>query len=244
LKPKDVEGGFANRPMLLPFEGFKRPPERDVPDGMEEPPAALIKQLKALRPKLLDKPMSEVAEPAQPAPPVLPSERQKIVWADDKAKAAYFAFSREMDQWEQTDRRKFELGMRATENAVRCATNVAAGCFSPSVNQADMEWALRWSRVSFETADGGLKKYMEEYFEFPKFCEEIVQTIQAAGGFMSHRDLGRHFRRHMKHGNELDRALTQLKREDRIAHGERPSNRGPAAVGFFLVIASNSSQTE
>ena len=48
----------------------------------------------------------------------------------------------------------------------------------------------------------------------------------------------------MKHGNELDRALTQLKREDRIAHGERPSNRGPAAVGFFLVIASNSSQTE
>ena len=45
-----------------------------------------------------------------------------------------------------------------------------------------MEWALRWSRVSFEAADGGLKKYMEEYFEFPKFCEEIVQTIQAAGG--------------------------------------------------------------
>jgi hypothetical protein len=33
LKPGDIESGFANRPMLLPFEGFKRPPERDVPEG-------------------------------------------------------------------------------------------------------------------------------------------------------------------------------------------------------------------
>jgi hypothetical protein len=29
LKPRDLESGFANRPMLLPFEGFKRPSERD-----------------------------------------------------------------------------------------------------------------------------------------------------------------------------------------------------------------------
>jgi hypothetical protein len=98
MKPKDIGSGFANRPMFLPFEGFKRPPERDVPDGMEEPPKELIAQLKRLRPAktLLDKQFNETDDPA---PPVLPSDREKIVWEDDKAKAAYFAFSAEMDQW-------------------------------------------------------------------------------------------------------------------------------------------------
>jgi hypothetical protein len=48
LKPRDIEGGFANRAMLLPFEGFKRPPERDVPEGAEEPPKGLVAELKEL----------------------------------------------------------------------------------------------------------------------------------------------------------------------------------------------------
>jgi hypothetical protein len=48
LKPGDIGSGFANRPMLLPIEGFKRPPERDVPDGSEEPPRKLVDELRML----------------------------------------------------------------------------------------------------------------------------------------------------------------------------------------------------
>src|SRR5262249_34200230 len=76
LKPADVEGGFANRAMLLPFEGFKRPPERDVPEEADEPPAMLISELKKLMPhvSILDRKSDEVAV----APPVSKSEREKI----------------------------------------------------------------------------------------------------------------------------------------------------------------------
>ena len=179
LKPQDIESGFANRPMLLPFEGFKRPPERDVPEGAEDPPVTLVAELKRLMSKksLLDIPLSEIDEVA---PPVLASDRQKIRWGSEEAKAAYFDFSREMDEWQERDKRKFELGMRATENAVRCATIVAAGCFSPTVDDQDIEWALKWSRVSFNAADGGFKKYMRDYYEFPKFCEAQTQIVSVA----------------------------------------------------------------
>jgi hypothetical protein len=142
LKPSDVEGGFANRAMLLPFEGFKRPPERDVLEGSEEPPEAIVLELKKLMGKpasILDRKVDEM----DVAPPVPSSQRQKIHWDSEEAKAAYFEFSREIDQWEEKDKRKFELGMRSAENAVRCATIVAAGCFSSTVSSGDIEWALQ-----------------------------------------------------------------------------------------------------
>src|SRR6516162_1101336 len=235
LKPRDIESGFANRPMLLPFEGFKRPPERDVPEGAEDPPATLVGELRRLMRKqsILDMPMSEVDEVA---PPVLANDRQKIRWGSEEAKAAYFAFSREIDEWQEKDRRKFELGMRATENAVRCATIVAAGCFSATVDLQDIEWALKWSRVSFNAADGGFKKYMRDYYEFPKFCEQVVEAIRSQeDGFMSNRDLGRQFRRNMKFGHELEKALKQLEKEDRIRSRYRQKSRGPAAEGWQII---------
>jgi hypothetical protein len=233
LKPGDVESGFANRPMLLPFEGFKRPPERDVPEGMEEPPAALVAELKQLMPSMLDRKANEIVEMA---PPVLRSDRDKIRWGSEEAKAAYFAFSREIDQWEEKDRRKFELGMRAAENAVRCATIIAAGCFSPTVDLQDIEWALKWSRVSFNAADGGFKKYMRDYYEFPKFCERVLEFIRSQeDGFASDRELGRTFRRNMRRGDELGKALNQLQQEGHIKPGTRQKSRGPAAQGWKAV---------
>jgi hypothetical protein len=237
LKPRDLESGFANRPMLLPFEGFKRPPERDVPEGIEEPPMKLVAELKRLTPKrqsMLNMPANELVDVA---PPVSKENREKISWGSEEAKAAYFEFSREIDQWEDKDRRKFELGMRAAENAVRCATIVAAGCFSPTVDVGDIEWALRWSRVSFEAAEGGVKRYMHNYFEFPKFCEEVVERIdQEQDDFMSNRDLSRAFRRNMKYGHELDKVLAHLVKEGRIREGSRKkAATGPAAQGYWIV---------
>src|SRR5262249_49069625 len=216
LKPRDIEGGFANRAMLLPFEGFKRPPERDVPEGAEEPPEALVAELKELMPpkvSILDRKFDEM----DAALPVERAHREKIRWGSDEAKAAYFEFSREIDQWEDKSRRKFELGMRAAENAVRCATIVGSGCGSPTVDHPDTEWALKWSRVSFNAAEGGVEKYMRDYYEFPKFCERVLEFIRSQeGSFASGRELGRHFRRNMKFGHELEKALKQLEREGHI----------------------------
>jgi hypothetical protein len=239
LKPGDVESGFANRPMLLPFEGFKRPPERDVPEGAEEPPAKLVAELRQLMPAKMSSIQAILStkadEVGELAPPVAPKDREKIRWGSEEAKARYFEFSREIDQWQEKDKRRFELGMRAAENAVRCSTIVAAGCFSPTVDVRDIEWALKWSRVSFEAADGGFKKYMRDYYEFPKFCDQIVEAIRSQGGFMSDRDLGRAFRRNMKHGHELEKALHQLEREDHISRASRKASRGPVAMGWMIV---------
>jgi hypothetical protein len=180
---------------------------------------------------LLDRKLDEDEQ----APPVEASDRQKIRWGSEEAKAAYFAFSAEMDQWEEKDKKKFALGMRATENGERCATNVAAGCGSSTVDLQDIEWGLKWSRVSFEAADGGFKKYMRDYYEFPKFCDEVLEAIRNNGGFISDREMGRRFRRNMKFGNELEKALRQLTNEGRIRRGVRSRSRGPAANGWELV---------
>jgi hypothetical protein len=235
LTPRDVEGGFANRAMLLPFEGFKRPPERDVPEGSEEPPPELVAELTLLvpaGPDVYTRPVTEI----DVAPPVEKQERVMIRWGSEEAKAAYFKFSQEIDALQEVDKRKFELGMRATENAVRCASIIAAGCFSKTVDVGDIEWALRWSRVSFEAADGGVKKYMRDYFEFPKFCERVSEFISGQeGGFASDRELGRAFRRNMKFGHELEKALRQLEKEGVIKTDTRQSRSGPAATGWRIV---------
>jgi hypothetical protein len=58
LQPRDLESGFANRLVILPFEGCKRPPEQVTPPNAGEPPKALVEALKRL-PKawgILDKP--------------------------------------------------------------------------------------------------------------------------------------------------------------------------------------------
>jgi hypothetical protein len=237
LKPADVEGGFANRVMLLPFEGIKRPPERDVPDGADEPPKSLVAELKQLWGDMLDRPSDQVINKAEGeiAPPIASNHRKKIGFGGREAKDAYFEFSREVDRWQDRDKSKFELGIRGTENAVRCATIVAGGCFSGTVDHPDMEWALRWSRVSCEAAEGGVKKYMNDYYVFPRFCERVAEFIgQQRDEFATERDLTRSFRRHMKQGYELDRATAQLVKEGIIERASRRGERGPAAEGWRI----------
>jgi hypothetical protein len=232
LLPGDIEGGFANRPMLLPFEGSKRPPERDVREGAEEPPRALVERLKGLlgpERSLLDAPMASELKPEVPK-----TDRQRLGWGSPEAKAAYYAFSGEMDKWEGSQR--YELAMRTTENAVRCATIVAAGRGSAVVELRDIEWAMKWARVSFEAACGGFEKYMRKYFEFPKFCDEFVAALEGeAEGFLSDRDIERRFGRNQRFGNELERVKAQLQREVRIEKCSRAKSRGPAALGWRLV---------
>ena len=234
LSSRDIESGFANRPMYFPFDGFERPPEQDVPDGMEEPPEELVAALKALRPK--KKPiLDETAEDVR-APEVPKEERLRIPFGSEVVKAAYFAFSREVDGYEKKDKRKFAVGKRATENALRCATIVAAGCKSSTVELRDIEWAVKWSRVSLEAACGGFEKYVFDFFKFPKFCAQVLETIRTSeDGFMSLRDLKRAFRSNMRRGDELQNALAQLSSEERIRLATRKRDRGPDARGYEIV---------
>ena len=76
---------------------------------------------------------------------------------------------------------------------------------------------------------------MYDFYQFPKFCERVAEHIRSHDGFASNRDLGRAFRRHMKQGNELERATKQLEREGIIDRGSRSGSRGPNANGWRMV---------
>jgi hypothetical protein len=182
---------------------------------------------KSFAEQILNRPIHSIDSPG-------PSDRERIAWGDDAAEV-YFAFSRKMDQWEERDRQRYELGMRTCENAARLATIVAVGRGSKTVDREDIEWALALAERSFEAAVGGIDKYMREYFEFPKFCTQVLEAIRVAGGWMSKRDLSRKFGRNMRWGNELDRAVAQLIAEERVAPASRsPRSGGHTAEGYGL----------
>ena len=56
---------------------------------------------------------------------------------------------------------------------------------------------------------------------FPKFCARILDALHANGGEMKRRDVLRLLGRKQRYGIELERALAQLKKEERINFLER-----------------------
>jgi hypothetical protein len=222
VKPADLESGFANRLLILPMEGFRRPPEQLTSRGAADPPKDLVKQLKKLwRPiSVLD----------------WPRPKQDLIGWGPEAGEIYQAFSAKMDQFEHTDNMKYQLGMRVCENAVRLATIVACGRGSPTVDREDIAWALKLGELSFDAACSNYDKYMRQYFEFPVFCRKVLEGFEAAGGRMSDRELERKFGRNQKWGNELGRVKDQLQREGYLRKGEwRDGERGPWTQGWELV---------
>jgi Protein of unknown function (DUF3987) len=232
LQPKDLESGFANRLVILPFEGHQRPSEQDVPSGADKPPKTLITALKKLcrQPSIGER----ILERSFDGDDALPS-REPVPWGEGAAEV-YYAFSKKMDSFEAGDRQRYELGMRVCENAARLATNMAVGRGSPTVDREDIEWAVKLSERSFEAAIGGVERYMHEYLEFPKFCDRILDALRANGGEMPRREVLRQFGRKQRWGIELERALTQLKKEERISFEERsPRTGGPTSTVIVLV---------
>jgi hypothetical protein len=222
LSSRDLESGFANRMLILPFTGMVRAPEQSPPLGAKDPPRDLLERL-----KLLPQPPDTIL--AQ-TPDGRLASLHDIPWGAG-AEKYYLAFSREMDKY-QSDRRRFELSIRTCENAVRWATIVAVGRGSPTVDLPDITHAISLSRLSFEAAVGGIERYMQEYLEFPRYCDRVLDAIKAEG-FISDYQLHRRFGRHQRHGFELDRVLKQLTRQGYINHCNRsPRTGGNASPGW------------
>jgi hypothetical protein len=207
LRAKDLETGFINRLVVLPFEGHKKPPEkmRTVP---AVPPQELIDRLKALpRLSILD----QTGGGKLPKP-------LGLGWADDGAADVYLEFSKRMDdvQEEGNDNRR-DLSQRVCENSIRIASNIAIGRGARAVWKPDIQFGIQLMEQSFDAVTGGVERYMFERFEFPRMCEAVFNKIVSVGGKMKDRDLYRAFRNHQGWGNELYRACKYLEAEGRIA---------------------------
>jgi hypothetical protein len=224
FRGRDFESGFANRLFILPFEGLRKPPERDVPLSARRPPRSLCDELERLPGswRLLD----------QQSPPGGRPKLQEVGW-DAGAKDMYYAFSARLDALEGT--KNYELSLRVCENAVRLATIVAVGRRSKVVERPDMAWALALSEHSWRAAVGGREKYVHEYLEFPRFCAEVLKRLEEAGGWMSMRDLERDFRSNKRYGAALGKdVLPQLVVEERVRAEDRAS-RGRTSPGWRLI---------
>jgi hypothetical protein len=132
LDAKDLESGFANRMLILPFEGARRPPEQESPPGADVPPKELVEALKRLpRQGSLGVPILDQQMGGQAPLP----KREAMPWGEG-AGEVYFAFSKKMDQIGQTNENHYNLSVRSTETAKRLATNIAKGRGSPTVDRA------------------------------------------------------------------------------------------------------------
>jgi hypothetical protein len=236
IKPGDIESGFVNRVLILPFEGHERAPERATQGDADKPPKRLIEALKRLPSQkvhtvsILDRPSNEVSRASGVAQP--PKRFDPMPWGEG-AEARYFAFSRALDKNAGT--RRDELSRRGAENAVRLATILAVGRGSPSVDRQDIEWGIRFSARSMDAAAGGVEKYMKEYLAFPKFCERILAKINEYHGWRSESDLRREFRNNQKGIFDFNQAIEQLLKEGRIRAEERKPSRGPIAKGYASI---------
>jgi hypothetical protein len=140
-----------------------------------------------------------------------------------------------MDNEDTSDRRRYELGMRVGENAIRLATNVAVGRGSPVVEVEDWEWGLALSHQAYEATVGGVRKYMVEYLHFPKFCMTLTDAYKSRK-FISKTTLNRDFFQHQKTGLELDRVNGALIKQGLIREARRyPPSGGPAISGWEWV---------
>lgn len=221
--------------MILPFEGHRRPAER-TPPGPNQPPKALVDDLARLPRQKTN------GEAILDSGKLLPLKT--VAWGEG-AEEIYLAFSRKMDEFETSDRQKYELGMRVCENSVRLATNMAVGRGSATVDREDITWAIAWAERSFNAAVGGVRKYMRQYFEFPQFCDRVFEfirtsheTVSRAGATLPFRStyiLKREFRGSQKLGGfQLDNVIDQLVGERRIFACGRPAARGPSSPGYAI----------
>ncbi len=220
LKPGDLESGFINRWLALPHGKSIKPKERKPTNDVDNPP------------KELQKPLSELEKPVN-GEPVYPTRKQ-VGWGVG-AEDVYYKFSAKMD--DEPNKQRFELGQRATENAVRLATIVAVGRGSPVVAVEDIEWGIRLAELSLDTLVSDVNKYMVEYLAFPRYCQRVWEGIAARPGkWMSDYKVYRKFGRNQQFGNELQRVLAQLVKEHRLmAQDGRDGSHGKIAPGWLAL---------
>ena len=93
------------------------------------------------------------------------------------------------------------------------------GCAVRSLRSTVMDCsACTWARLCRHLAPARCRTCR---LSFPKFFARILDALHANGGEMKRRDVLRLLGRKQRYGIELERALAQLKKEERINFLER-----------------------
>jgi hypothetical protein len=247
MRRSDIEGGFGNRLFIVPVERGVRAPKGRLKSNAQEPPGGLVESLKRIvAVKRIDPVLAAKAVKDAAAAPItlggtrrvkgLIEEKPAVVEFGPGAMEVYDALVARIDGLEDTNARRYELGARTPEQAIRLATVLAASCggAAPVIDRRTMEWAVEFAELSLDVAFGGYTKYMRDYLEFPDFCEAVLTRIREEGGWCGAAELKKAFRRHTRKGFELGAALAWLKGEERIVEHNQPT-LGRPINGWKLV---------
>jgi hypothetical protein len=225
----DIESGFANRVLILPFEDRPEPDLHDRPVQALVAPPGVLERLKGLaKDQLLDATFDKELKARAPVR-IGWTEEANAIWKETWAKVKAL---KQSDPW------RHEVSARAPEQAIRLATVVAAGRGSKRIEREDMAWAAELAWMSAEAASDGYAKYMEKTLSFAALCQEVFERIQSAPDeWCSTSDLKRFFRSYQRRGFELGQALAQLVAEERIvALGRRSeTGLGRPSPGYVIV---------
>jgi hypothetical protein len=217
VKFKQIAGGLLNRHLII--RGDDHPRLRTRADGAWKLPTKLKEELRALY-----KPGKKSAAAAFEPEIIMPwgSAGAERVWIELAAKLR-----------EEPDTLRSNLFSRVPEQMIRIANIEAFGRYSPTVDQADMEWASALAMESGETLHHDVLKYTIDLQDLPGLCQKILELVTANGGWMGRRDLRRGCQNLPKKGGDLDGAIGFLMRAERIKEEERPTGGRPSP-GYAL----------
>jgi hypothetical protein len=232
IRYAQIAGGFLNRHLVI--RGLDRPKRQTPADGSEKLPAELKRELQGLyrpRPKptkdeLLNADIEDVDDPSfEPEIRMGWGPGAEQIWIDLTEKLR-----------DERDPVRRDLFGRVGEQMNRCATIMAFGRYSRTVDQLDMEWARALALKSAETLHEGVLKYTEDPQSFAGLCQKIKELVTANGDWVSRRDLKRRCTNLINDAREVDRALTHLIEGGELREEEKPAGPkgGRPSPGYAL----------
>jgi hypothetical protein len=226
LEGLDKDNGVLNRFMIL--ASSVRPPERDPLVDPLEVPAGIRDKLVQLYSR------SGVLAAAQRNAPHLDVRPVALAWGADQAKELYGTLRDEVQERSDADVIARPFLARVVETAIRVATIIAAGRFSPTVDYDDMAVGRDLALQSSEAMIRGAKDHMAET-ETEASHNRIVRAIKASGGKLSKRDLLRTMR-HLK-ARELDELIKSMIASETIFEIRKEMTTAGGKPGFFYALA-------
>jgi hypothetical protein len=184
----DLESGVMNRYTVLPVVDTHLTKFRIIPYEATKPPPWLVEELRKLSRcevsglDILGQPMKDKEDkPIIKWKPVEDWIHQKF---DSQQVEDIYLAAKEQWRAEQNERKRV-LGKRATENAVRDASIIAAGCFRKVLLSQDLAWSLALAAQSVDVAYEGVQKFLHTFLYFPEMCQEVYDCIRTKGDFVS-----------------------------------------------------------
>lgn len=216
----DVKNGLLNRFLLV--ENPVRPKEHTPKADHLRPPQSIIASLQKLAGGPLANHMGDIIDP------------KPLAWGAG-TEAAFTALRRSLDQRSDANPDESDYLQRVPENALRVATIIAAGRFSPTVDASDVDFGSRLALQSAEMMLASARDHMAETEN--QANSKLVLGIIRTAGRISRRDLYRKIAGRLD-GRTLDNLLKALVDAEVVAEGvirPEPGSAGGRPSKWFQV---------